>query len=132
MRDAIHQNALAAWTDLCERGGLELDGRDEGLGLRNVHLPSDTACTVARLAVIEPPIKSPAHRPGFSFLSKQVHSDVPSLLGMFLLDLLAPLRRGSLFAARTRPRFCSRLPMLRPRFRNIPNEPLKARLCVGQ
>jgi hypothetical protein len=31
MRDAIHQNALAAWTDLCERGGLELDGRDEGL-----------------------------------------------------------------------------------------------------
>jgi hypothetical protein len=31
MRDAIHQTAFAAWTDLCERGGLELDGRDEGL-----------------------------------------------------------------------------------------------------
>ena len=31
MAQSIHQTALAAWNDLRERGGLELDDRDEGL-----------------------------------------------------------------------------------------------------
>lgn len=31
MKELIHTSATAAWEDLKSRGGLELDGRDEGL-----------------------------------------------------------------------------------------------------
>ena len=34
MRHSVHRNPLSAWEYLCAHGGIELDGRDEGLDER--------------------------------------------------------------------------------------------------
>jgi hypothetical protein len=42
----IHKDSLAAWDDLKERGGLELDGRDEGLADELINLLAPAAGTL--------------------------------------------------------------------------------------
>ncbi|MBD2752501.1 hypothetical protein [Spirosoma validum] len=37
MQNVLHQNPLSAWKHLCSAGGIELDGRDEGLD-KKIHL----------------------------------------------------------------------------------------------
>ena len=42
MSHLVHRTPLAAWNHLCAHGGIELDGRDEGLDIR-IHLRLDPA-----------------------------------------------------------------------------------------